>query len=195
MRAIQTYITVKNICQPGFALHSSCRHCLFCRRDCLREPAALCVSSCERPKKLGIITTRKLHRLLSELYRFDAITDGRIGSSCQHPGHIDARMGIFWSQGYCVFVMGDRLLDRTSPQESVTKAGMGIRVIGSYLERLHPICHCFVDTAFCKKSVPAIVIGICIIWLQFYRLLVVDDGFIGLSFSAQSVGEVHLHKS
>src|SRR6478672_9861961 len=81
IRTIQLYITVKNMCQPGFALHGSCHHRLSCGRDGLREPAALRVSSCERPQKLGITATRKLHCLLSELYRFDAITNGRIGSS------------------------------------------------------------------------------------------------------------------
>src|SRR6266487_3457387 len=88
-----------------------------------------------------------------------------------------------------------RLLGRTLPQKSVTKAGVGIRVIGLYLESFLPIRDCFVDAAFCKKNVSAVVIGICIIRLQFYSLLVVNHRFIGLSFSGQSVGDVHLHKS
>ena len=97
MRAIKPHILFKNVCQPGFALHGSYHYRLFCGRYCLREPATLCVSSCKRPEKLRIFATRKLHCLLSELYRFDAITDRCIGSSRQHPGDVDARMGIFGS--------------------------------------------------------------------------------------------------
>ena len=57
MRAIKAHIFIEHMRQPGFALHGS-YHCpLFCGRDCLREPAALCVSSCEGPEKLRVFAT------------------------------------------------------------------------------------------------------------------------------------------
>ena len=57
-------------------------------------------------------------------------------------------------------------LERPLPQKSITKAGVGVRVIRSYQETLLPIRNCFVDPAFCKKNVSAVVIGICIIRFQ-----------------------------
>ena len=91
--------------------------------------------------------------------------------------------------------MGDRLLERTLPQKSVTKAGVGIRVIGLYLESFLPIRNCFVDAAFCEKNVSAVVIGICIIRFQFNSLFVVNQRFVGLSFSGQSIREIHFNES
>src|SRR5260370_16902549 len=90
--------------------------------------------------------------------------------------------------------MGVSLLEEPLPQKSVTKAGVGIRIIGLYLESFLPIRDCFVDAAFCEKNVSAVVIGICIIRLQFYCLLVVNHRFIGLSFSVHTICEAPFHK-
>ena|SRR5207244_5361463 len=90
--------------------------------------------------------------------------------------------------------MGDRLPQRTLPQKSVTKAGVGIRVVGLYLKRFLPVSDRFVGATLRKKNVTTVVIGVCIIWLQFNCLLVMDHRFVGPPCSGEIVSEIHLHK-
>src|SRR5947199_510 len=47
--------------------------------------------------------------------------------------------------------MSDRFVGKTLPQQRVTKASMGIRVIRFELETFLPVRDCFVDAAICKK--------------------------------------------
>ena len=94
-----------------------------------------------------------------------------------------------------VLVLGDRLLERPLPQKSITKAGVGVRVIRLYQEALLQIRNCFIDSAFCKKNVSAVVIGICIIRFQFNSLFIVNHRLIRFSFSGQSIREIHFDES
>src|SRR5439155_22778167 len=73
MFAVKRQILVKHFCEPGLTLHGSYNNRLFGGRDCLREPAALCVSSCERSEKVRISATRKLHSSLGECHCFDPV--------------------------------------------------------------------------------------------------------------------------
>ena len=88
-------------------------------------------------------------------------------------------MKIVGSQSRGRLVLSHRFVLETLLQKSVAKAGVGVRVIRSKLESFLPIRNRFLGAALRKEYVATVVIRICIIGLQSYRLLVMDHRFVG----------------
>src|SRR5437899_12927243 len=61
MLAVKPHILIKDIREPGFALHGSYNYRLFGGCNCLRQPAALSLSRCQRPQKVRTFATQNPH--------------------------------------------------------------------------------------------------------------------------------------
>src|SRR5215217_1280360 len=90
--------------------------------------------------------------------------------------------------------MRDGFVAGAPPQKGITEARVGISVVRLQLQSLLPICDCFLSAACCEKNVAAVIIRVCVSWRQLNRLFIMDHGFIGVSFLAQSVSEIHLYE-